>query len=115
MYLTNTVQAELMIYFYPDKHTTNKLVVDDIIQVQEERITEMLALLDNELSQRAFISGDNISVCDHFLFMLCIWADELKKPPLAFKHLAQHLKNLAKREAIIKVCERENLSLADYQ
>jgi len=115
MYLTNTLQAELMIYFYPDRYNTDKMASVDMLVRQENRITDMLAVLDKELSTRPFLAGDNISVCDHYLFMLCVWADEFKQPPLAFKYLGAYLKKLAKRAAIIKVCQKENLSLSPYQ
>ena len=115
MYLTNTVQAELMVYFYPEKHTSNEQDVDAIVAAQERRIIEAFALLDNELKDKDYLIGDTITVCDHFLFMLAVWADELTKPPLAFENLSRYLRNLAKRPAIIKVCDKEGLSLDDYQ
>lgn len=115
MYLTNTVQAELMVYFYPQKHTTHSGSAEQIKQTQEIRVTEMLELLDNELADKTYLLGDKVSACDFFLFMLAIWADEFEKPPLAFSHLSRYLKNLAKRTSIQQVCKKEGLSLDDYQ
>jgi len=115
MYLTNTVQAELMLYCYPQKHTSDVKSVSSIVTAQETRITAMFALLNRELEHRDFLVGQSISACDYFLFMLAIWADELSKPPLSFNNLARYLRKLAKREAIINVCMKEHLSLADYQ
>ena len=115
MYLTNTVQAELMVYFYPEKHTTAQDSIASIVKAQEVRISQMFGLLDNELSHRDFLVGRHISICDYFLFMLAVWADELKKTPLAFSNLSKYLCRLAKREAVINVCDKEGLSLADYQ
>jgi glutathione S-transferase len=115
MYLTNTVQAELMVYFYPEKHTSYSNVTSDIANVHEKRVTDMFELLDNELEHRDFLVGNTITICDFFLFMLAIWADEFKKPPLAFDNLSKYLCNLAKHEAIISVCEKEKISLLDYQ
>lgn len=114
MYLNNTVQAELMLYFYPEKHSDNKADINAIVNIQEQRITDMFALLDNELAGKDYLVGDNITVCDYFLFMLAVWADEFKKPPLSFDNLSRYLKSLAKRDAVIRVCNKENLSLADY-
>jgi len=114
MYLTNTIQAELMVHFYPTKHTTYVNASDDIANIQEQRITEMFQLLDSELENKEFLVGNMITVCDFYLFMLAIWADEFKKPPLAFHQLNKYLCNLAKHEAIINVCKKENLSLSDY-
>ena len=115
MYLTNTLQAELMIYFYPEKHTTDIQSIEAIGEAQENRITDMFKLLDKELENKDFLVGDTISVCDYFLFMLAVWADEFKTPPLSFNNLSRYLRNLSQRDAIIKVCKKEELSLADYQ
>jgi len=115
MYLSNTVQAELMVYFYPQKHTTDINAIENIAQSQECRITEMFALLDHQLENKDYLVGHNITACDYFLFMLAIWADEFKKPPLAFNNLSRYLCNLAKRDAVIRVCKKENISLLDYQ
>lgn len=115
MYLTNTVQAELMVYFYPQKHTRVESESANIVEAQESRITEMFELLDKELENKEFLVGENITICDFYLFMLAVWADEMKKPPLAFHNLATYLRGLAKQQAIINVFQKENLSLADYQ
>jgi len=115
MYLTNTLQAELMIYFYPQKHTLDETAAGNIKKQQENRVTEMFELLDNELAGKDFLVGDSITVCDYFLLMLAIWADEFVKPPLSFSNLCCYLKKLTKRPAVIKVCDKENLSLIAYQ
>lgn len=115
MFLTNTVQAELMLYSYPQKHTTDVGTIESIVEAQEARITEMFRLLDQELENKDFLIGQSISACDYFLFMLAVWADELKKPPLSFNNLSKYLCKLAQRDAIINVCKKENLSLTDYQ
>lgn len=115
MYLTNTVQAELMVYFYPQKHTTDDKSVNNIVQAQELIITDAFKLLDRELENKDYLIGQSISVCDYFLFMLAVWADEIENPPLSYGNLSRYLRNLAQDEAIIKVCKKENLSLKDYQ
>lgn len=115
MYLTNTVQAELMIYFYPERYTTDLNLVEGIAAAQECRISQMFALLDNELEGKEFLIGNDISVCDYFLFMLAIWADELKTPPLSFNNLARYLRKLAQRKAIVSVCNNYDFSLGDYK
>ena len=115
MYLTNTLQAELMVYFYPEKHTTDKATTDAIITAQQTRLADILSILDQQLTEQQYLLGEDISVCDYFLFMLAVWADELVKPPLAFTHLNGYLRRMAKLPAIIKVCKKEQLNLSDYQ
>jgi glutathione S-transferase len=117
MYLTNTLQAELMVYFYPEKHCASANTSAEIIHAQQGLIEQSLSLLNDQLakSERSYLLGDKITVCDYFLFMLLIWADEVEKPPLSFPHLARYLKRLVKQPAIITVCKKEKLSLEDYQ
>lgn len=115
MYLTNTLQAELMVYFYPQRHSIDSSHICAIVAAQEKRITDIFTLLDAQLENQTFLVDEQLSICDFYLFMLAIWADELKQPPLSFEYLNKYLRRLAKRESIINVCKKENLSLVDYQ
>jgi len=115
LYLSNTLQAELMLYFYPEKHCDNERQAQAIAKKQEQRITNMLSTLDAELANKTYLLGEQISVCDYYLFMLAVWSDEFAKPPLAFEHLGRYLKHMAKDHAVVSVCDKEGLSLADYQ
>lgn len=115
MYLNSSVQSELMIYFYPEKHTSNTESIAAIVDMQESRICKMFELLDKELQDKSYLVGNNMTVCDYYLFMLSVWADELKHPPLSFPNLSRYLKGLAKSPTVITVCKKEGISLADYR
>ena len=102
-YLNSTLQPELMVYFYPNKHTVDANGAAAIISAQEARITDMFALLDKALEGKEFLVGNNLTVCDFFLFMLSHWADEFTKPPLEFDNLRSYLRRLAKLPSIQEV------------
>ncbi len=130
-YLSSTLQPELMLYFYPEKHiqhseqtanisgsTSANVAANigaNIKAKQEQRVTDMFCLLDKQLKNNTYLLGKTFSVCDPFLFMLCHWASEFSCPPLAFPELSRYLKNLAKRKAFQDVCARETTSLQLYQ
>lgn len=114
MYLTNTLQAELMMYIYPQNHTTDQENTNAIVSAQETRISDMFALLDAQLKNKDYLVGESLSVCDYYLFMLAIWAEELIKPPMGFEYLGRYLRKLAKRPAVLIVAEKENITLDDY-
>lgn len=114
MYLTNTLQAELMIYFYPKNHTTDDTQTANIVAAQVNRIGDILSLLDNKLKDKDYLVGDRLSVCDYYLLMLLVWCEGFEKPPKAYQNLASYLRNLAKRPAVIKVAKKEGINLADY-
>ena len=115
MYLTNTVQAELMVYFYPEKHCLDASAAPTIQAAQEARVTGMFELLDRELEGKRFLLGETLTVCDYFLLMLAIWADEFSRPPLSFPELGRYLRGLAQRRAVVEVCRKEGLSLDAYR
>lgn len=113
-YLNSTLQPELMVYFYPARHTTATHASREISEAQEARVTDMFRLLDLELEGRDFLVGNSFTVCDCFLFMLSHWASGFKTPPLSFPNLGRYLRDLAKRRSVIRVCEIEGTSLDAY-
>lgn len=113
-YLNSTIQPELMMYFYPQKHTEGE-ETKSIALAQESRVTEMFSLIDKELEGKDFLVGPRVSVCDYFLFMLSHWASNFSQPPLSFRHLGSYLRKLAEREAVISVCKTEGTSLELYR
>lgn len=114
-YLTGTVQAELMLFYYPNKHSLNDSCARGIKEAQELRITKMFSLLDEQLQTRSTLVGDKVTLCDFYLLMLAFWAEKFDQPPLSFEHLGQALRTLAKRRSVEKVCLVEGVSLLDYQ
>jgi len=113
MYLTNTLQAELMVYFYPERHTTERSDAERIKRAQELRVTDMFKLLDQELEHKEYLLGHAISACDYYLFMLAVWADDFQQPPLSFANLARYLRQMAQRKEVYAVCKKENLRTID--
>lgn len=114
MYLSNTAQTTLMLYLYPEKHTSGVDSTACVMRSAEQSLAEIFALLDEAMEKRNYLVGDKLSVCDYFLLMLAVWADELDKPPLAYPNLRRHLCNLVQRSAVRRVCKKENYSLARY-
>ncbi|MCO7223491.1 glutathione S-transferase family protein [Pleionea sp. CnH1-48] len=115
MFLTNTLQAELMVYFYPDKYTTMPEVAPSIREQQHERVAQFLAVLDDALSKQPFLAGERLSACDFYFLMLAIWADEIHQPPMSFPHIKKYLQRITKLPSVIRVCEKEGISLEEYQ
>ncbi|CZF86279.1 glutathione S-transferase family protein [Grimontia marina] len=114
-YLTSSLQSELMVYFYPQRHTENPDEAAAIKQAQEARVTDMFALIDCELEGKNFLVGHRISMCDFFLFMFAHWASDFDKPPLSFEHLGRYLRDLAKRNSVVTASELEGTNLDIYR
>lgn len=114
MYLTNTFQSELMVYIYPDRHGCFGEAARPLIEAQQVRLSGILEILDRQLVGKPYLLGEQLTVCDYFLFMLCLWGDDLTKPPMDFANLSVCLRRLAASEVVQKVCLKEGISLEAY-
>ena len=114
-YLNNTLQAELMVRYYPHRHTFNEGGIPAIREAQDERVAESLQIINEALAGKQYLLGDNISACDFFLFMLSLWSLGTKKSPMSFPHLSTYLKRMAQHPTVREVCEFENIDLQPFQ
>ncbi|MBR0556512.1 glutathione S-transferase family protein [Ciceribacter sp. L1K23] len=113
-FLNNTLQAEYMMWRYVENHTTDPGGVQGIKAAQELRLERFLALLDQQLGKNRFLLGDTVSGCDHFLFMLAMWSEELSRPTTSFENLPRFMRDMAERPAVQQVCAIEEIGLQRY-
>jgi len=111
MYLNNTVQTEILMYVYPDRHTVDKSFSSSIKQAQESRLMDMFDLLDDALSGKSYLVGHNTTVCDYFLLMVSIWGRNLPRTPLALPNMGPYLRSLAEQDVVRRVFEKEGIGL----
>jgi len=113
-YLNNTLQAEFMVWRYPENHTTVASGIEGVRVSQDRRLVGILALLNEELSKKPFLLGDNVSACDHFLFMLALWCEKISRPPTSFENLLRFMRKMSQRPAVQEVCRIEGIDLSRY-
>lgn len=104
-WLTNTPQAMLMHYFYPER------LVDDgdaaaARQVKahaQTRVASMLELLDAELAAHGgpWLLGELYSALDPYAFLLCRWTRGFDaRPAREHAHIAPYLQRVLARPAV---------------
>ncbi len=113
-YLNNTLQAEFMVWRYPENHTTDAAGIDGIRAAQDLRLVRSLALLNDQLGRNRFLLGDDVSACDHFLFMLALWCERISRPPTSYASLQRFMQDMSRRTAVRGVCEIEGIDLGRY-
>jgi glutathione S-transferase len=114
-YLNNTLQAELMVRYYPHRHTNDESTIPNVVAAQDQRISEALSIINNQLKQNNYLLGDTLTACDYFLFMLAQWSLPIKKSPLEFEYLAAYLKRLCTIPTIREVCQIEGIDLTPFE
>ena len=113
MFLTNTVQADLMVWFYPER------VADEAHQSMarirlEERLAAMFEPLDAALAGREWLVGEHFSAADAFLFMLARWSRNLPRKARDLPHLGPYLARIAGRTAVQEMFQVEGLKAPYY-
>ncbi|WP_318513025.1 glutathione S-transferase family protein [Photobacterium leiognathi] len=111
MFLTNTLQAQLMVRYYPHRNTEQQSDIFSIVSAQEQRIIETLAIINGQLAKNRYLLGDKLSACDYFLFMLAEWSFPLPSST-SFPYLSQYLERLLCEPTIQAVCEIEGIDIA---
>lgn len=114
-FLNNTLQAELMVRYYPHRHTNDEATIPNIVAAQDERIADALSMINDQLKHNKYLLGNTLTACDYFLFMLAEWCLPIEKSPLTFEHLAAYLKRLCLDPTIRAVCDIEGIDLTRFK
>ena len=120
MWLTNTFQPAIIMYFYTDRYTTSTdpAVIAQIKAKTQERIGAMLKQLDDHLAANGgpWMMGEKFSVLDIYTFMLGRWTRLFEGAPPAtqaakkWPHLGPFMRRMLGRPAVQRVVAREGLN-----
>ena len=114
MWLTNTLQASLMHYFYPER-MVDEGNADGAAQVRahaQAKVADCLAQLDSQLAAHGgpWLLGTQYSAADPFAFMLCRWTRGFAdKPARDYPHISLYLQRMLARPAVQRVFAAEQL------
>jgi len=118
IWMTNSLQATMVPYFYPER-SVDEGNVGGATQVRthaQQRIGELLAQLDAQLASHGqpWLMGANYSALDPYAFVLCRWTRGFKgpaaKPAREWPHLAPYLQRMLERPAVKRVLADEKLT-----
>jgi glutathione S-transferase len=114
IWMTNTLQARLIHYFYPDRlvEPGNTDGARQVKAVAEARIGEMLQQLDEQLAGHGqpWLLGAHYSAADVYGLMLCRWTRGFaSRPARDFPHLGPWLQRVLARPAVQQVVQAEQL------
>jgi glutathione S-transferase len=115
MWLTNTLQATLVVYFYPERwvNAGNAAGAAEVRHHAEIRINNLLKQLDNELTRHGgpWFMGQTYTALDAYVFTLCRWTRNFAGAPARSKRqLGPYLLRMLERPAVQRVLTNEGLS-----
>ncbi|CAH1529811.1 Glutathione S-transferase [Vibrio rotiferianus] len=113
-FLTNTLQAQLMVRFYPHRNTTDETMIASIVEAQDIQVAETLLVIDRQLANNPYLVGEKLTACDYFLFMLAGWCIPLESEPSKYPNLSSYLIRLSRNTSIQAVYEKEGLDISRF-
>ncbi len=115
VWLTNTVQARLLNYFYGDRlvNPGNAEAAAQIKAKAEADIGAMLDQLDAELARHGgpWLLGANYSAVDPYALMVCRWTRGFARPARSLPNLGPYLQRVLARPALQRVFTQEALPM----
>jgi glutathione S-transferase len=114
VWLTNSLQATLIHYFYPDRLVDegNEAGAAQVRSHAQAKVGEYLAQLDTELARHGgpWLLGANYSAVDAYAFMLCRWTRGFSRQPARdYLHLGPYLRRVLARPAVQRAVTTEKL------
>jgi glutathione S-transferase len=112
IFLTNSLQEELMIYQYPDRLAGDDAAAAAVVkQGSEKRASDFLDVIERHLSANGpYFLGAQFSAADLYLTMLARWAQPLGVPPRARPAVAALLDSVTARPAVRRAYSDEGIT-----
>ena len=114
LWLSNTVQATLIHYFYPDRLVAAGST-EGAAQVKaaaEAKVAGCLTQIDTQLASHGgrWLLGEQFSAVDPLAFMLCRWTRGFtSKPARDHAHIGPYLQRMLARPAVVAAIAEEKL------
>ena len=111
VWLTNTLQATLIVYFYPERWADAPDAVAQVKAHAQARADALLDQLDAQLASHGgpWLLGDTFGAADAYALMLCRWTRGFDRPARSLAQLGPYLQRVLARPAAQRVFAREAL------
>ena len=114
VWLTNTLQTSLIVYFYPERWVLdgNAAGAAEVKAQAQKKVGALLDQLDTELARHGgpWFMGEVFTALDPYVFTLCRWTRNFStRPARALPHLGPYLQRVLERPATQRVMVREGL------
>jgi len=113
MWLTNTLQMSLIVYFYPERWVDagNTAGAQQVQAHAESKIATLLDQLEAQLraSGGPWLLGQHYTVLDPYALMLCRWTRGFAKPAREWPLLGAWLQRMLARPAVQRAIKTEGL------
>ena len=112
IFLTNSLQEELMIWQYPERLAGGGAAASDIVKRgAEKRAERYLDVIEQHLTANGpLFLGETLSAADFYLVMLARWARPMSNPPRSRPNIARLLDKVSALPSVRRAYEREGVT-----
>jgi glutathione S-transferase len=108
-YLTNTVQATFMWFFYPERYVgEDEDACKAVVAGTTRQLDSMFRWIDSELAGREYVLGD-FSGVDLYLHMLTRWGRRLPRKAWTLPNIGAHYALLSERPSVARMMQRQGI------
>jgi glutathione S-transferase len=112
-WMTNTLQATLLLYFYPERWVDegNAAGAAQVKSHAESKVDDLLGQLEAQLASSGgpWLMGADYGVVDAYALVLCRWTRGFARPARALPRLGPYLERVLARLAVQKAFATEGL------
>ena len=111
IYMTNTVQPEVLMYYYSDRYTEDPAGVAAVKAAATRRLGEWFAIIEDALGEGdgPWFLGAQYTVLDIYLTMLARWGRYLPEPPRDMARIGALAQRVLARPAVRAAVDAEGL------
>ena len=114
VWLTNTLQTSLIVYFYPERWVAEGNIAGaaEVKAQAQMKVGGLLDQLDAELARHGgpWFMGEAFTALDPYVFTLCRWTRNFStRPARSLPNLGAYLQRMLARPATQRVLAREGL------
>ena len=114
IWLTNTLQATLIVYFYPERwmNADNPAGAAELKTHAESKVRVLIDQIDTELARHGgpWLLGEHYTALDAYALMLCRWTRNFAQPARMRPQLGPYLQRVLARPAVQRALASEQLA-----
>jgi glutathione S-transferase len=115
MYLTNTIQSEMNVYYYPERWAEDAAGGAAVKRHAERHLGAMFETVEQSLgTDGPYILGKRYSAADPYLLMLASWSSDFARPARTLPKLGRLLEAVAARPAVKRAFAGEGIGAPFY-
>ncbi len=110
MFMTNTIQPDVLIFYYSDRYTDDPACAPALHRAAEQRLTGWFDMVEKHIDPTGpWFLGKDYSAADAYLLMLARWGRALSTPPRDMPRLRALLDRILARDAVQKAIAAEKI------